>query len=954
MSSVTRESEFADSLVKAHRVLAVLVVGLVLAFLLPSGFVAEVNAYLPLHMAMETAAVITATMVFVIGWHTISIRPDYRLLVMACGFLGVAMLDFSHMMSFVGMPDFVTPGSPEKSISFWLAARLMAALAMIAYVVLPATVPGNSMRWIVLSAVLLGVAAFHVWFLYFPASVPATFDADTGLTWFKVGMELVLALVFAVLGAVLWRRSQLEQKKDVLELAMASGTMAASEVFFAIYVSVDDVYALVGHIYKIAAYSMLYRAIVVAGVRQPYREIEMLGQRINATLDALPDMLFELSPDGVIHHYHSKVHQRDLLAPPEQFLGKSVGEFLPENALQTLREAIADIEEHGLTTARQYYIGDGEQRNWFEVSGASRTTLDGDKRYVLVVRDVTDRVKADRELRIAATAFATQEGIMITDAETRILRVNAAFEKTTGYSQQEVIGKTPSFFSSGRHDEAFYQKMWSSILDTGFWRGEIWNRRKSGEIYPQALTITAVRNEQGEICNFVGDFIDISALKAAEQKISRLSYFDVLTGLPNRERLMEIVTEAIEQGVGTGNFGAVLFVDLDNFKNVNETIGYAAGDKLLVMVADRLSMLAGRRSSVARYGSDEYVIVLTDLGADSASAADLVGQKAQSVLAALEDDYDIDGVRYYTTGCVGVTLINPMSGSTQELLKQAGIALTQAKASGRNRVMFFDPALQDSISERARLLSDLRDAVRLRQFELYVQPQQAVDGRIVGAEALVRWNHPTRGLLSPNVFIPLAESSDMMVLLGKEILDLGLEILQRWQQIPLCRNLKLSVNVAADQFYEPDFCARLSQSLAARKVDASLLMLEFTESTLMGNMVQARQIMQQVSDAGGRFAIDDFGTGYSSLAYLSQLPLHQLKIDQSFVRNMIDHDKDRQIVKTIIEMASSLGLEVIAEGVETPEQRAQLYQLGCSFYQGYLIGRPTSVGDFEQWLQQQG
>ena len=954
MNSTNQVNKFSDSLTSAKRVLAALFAGLLIMMFLPGELVARVNAYLPLHIALETGAIITATMVFVMGWHTISIRPNYRVLVMACCFFGVALLDFSHMISFDGMPDFISPSAPEKAINFWLAARLFAAVAMLAYILLPASEAGTGARWMVLAGVLLAVALFHVWFLYFPQWVPTTFDPVTGLTWFKVGSELSFSAVFAVCAVVLWQRCQAEGRQDVLDLSLACGTMAVSEIFFTIYVSVDDGYALIGHIYKIAAHGLLYRAIVVKGVKQPYREIEMLGQRIAATLDALPDMLFELSADGVIYDYHSKRHHHQLLASPEEFLGKSIELFMPPHALRTIKEAIADIDATGVTNARQYYIGEGEQKSWFELSGAALTTMSGETRYVMVVRDITERMQADIEQRIAATAFSAQEGIMITDAETRILRVNDSFEKATGYTEQEVIGKKPSYLSSGRHDAAFYKNMWRSIEEQGYWRGEIWNRRKSGEIYPQALTITAVRNADGEICNFVGDFIDISDLKAAQQKISRLSYFDVLTGLPNRERLIQILADTIQKGAEKGRFGAVLIVNLNDFKTINETIGYSAGDKLLMVVADRLRALAGQQNSVARYGGDEYVVVLQNFEGDATAVADIVGQKAQSILAVLEGDYELDGGRYYTTGCIGVTLIAPDKHQAPDLLlKQAGIALTQAKMVGRNNVMFFDPSLQESLSERVQLLADLREAVRLKQFELYLQPQQLADGTIVGVEALVRWNHPLRGMLSPAIFIPLAESHDMMVILGREILDLGLDILQRWSSSPQFGHVKLSINLAAEQFYEADFCSRLMQAIKSRQIDPTLLMLEFTESTLMNNMTQARQIMQVMSEVGIRFAIDDFGTGYSSLAYLSELPLHQLKIDQSFVRKMNERNNNRQIIQTIVDMASSLGMEVIAEGVETEEQKEQLNKLGCKQYQGYLIGKPMPVTEFEHWLQQQ-
>jgi PAS domain S-box-containing protein len=441
MNSTNQSNKFSDSLTSAKRVLAALLAGLLIMMFLPGELVARVNAYLPLHIALETGAIITATMVFVMGWHTISIRPNYRVLVMACCFFGVALLDFSHMISFDGMPDFISPSAPEKAINFWLAARLFAAVAMLAYILLPASEAGTGARWMVLAGVLLAVALFHVWFLYFPQWVPTTFDPVTGLTWFKVGSELSFSVVFAVCAVVLWQRCQAEGRQDVLDLSLACGTMAVSEIFFTIYVSVDDGYALIGHIYKIAAHGLLYRAIVVKGVKQPYREIEMLGQRIAATLDALPDMLFELSADGVIYDYHSKRHHHQLLASPEEFLGKSIELFMPPHALRTIKEAIADIDATGVTNARQYYIGEGEQKSWFELSGAALTTMSGETRYVMVVRDITERMQADIEQRIAATAFSAQEGIMITDAETRILRVNDSFEKATGYTEQEVIGK---------------------------------------------------------------------------------------------------------------------------------------------------------------------------------------------------------------------------------------------------------------------------------------------------------------------------------------------------------------------------------------------------------------------------------------------------------------------------------------------------------------------------------
>ena len=690
--------------------------------------------------------------------------------------------------------------------------------------------------------------------------------------------------------------------------------------------------------------------------RRAQRESERSQRILRAALDHLPvgvaintvgdNVRFEYMNDNFPAFYGSS---REALLGGNNFWDTLYEDPVQRDAMQ--RRVIDDFNSGDPGRMKWDYVPLARAGQDVRYVNAQNIQVPEDGLSVSLVMDVTEQRKTELELRIAATAFSSQEGIMITDVDQKILRVNKAFERVTGYKQSEVLGKKPSFFSSGRNSPAFYQQMWHSIQTTGGWRGEIWNKRKNGEIYPQSLTITAVKNADGEITNYVGDFIDISELKHAEAEISRLSLFDSLTGLANREHLQTIIARAVTHNREHNKTGALLIIDLDHFKTLNDTMGHDAGDELLVQVADRLRRVVGMTDTVARYGGDEFVLVINNLDASSVTAAAEIQQRAQTVLAVLEDNYSIQAATYYTTGSIGVTLFSSESSSMSELLKQADIALSQAKSAGRNCVSFFDPALETAISERAQLLADLREAIHQQQFELYVQPQQEISGVTIGAEALVRWHHPRRGLVSPGEFIPLAESSGLMLPLGRDIMRMGLDMLQGWQQSERSAQLKLSLNLAAQQFHEAGFADELLQEINRRQLNAGNLMLEFTESTLLENLEQARKNMKRLNAAGVKFAIDDFGTGYSSLVYLSELPLDQLKIDQSFVRNMADRPKDRAIVRTIVDMAYSMGMDVLAEGVETDEQRKYLLAQGCMLYQGYLIGRPQPNEQFLQQLQ---
>lgn len=568
---------------------------------------------------------------------------------------------------------------------------------------------------------------------------------------------------------------------------------------------------------------------------------------------------------------------------------------------------------------------------------------------VSVVEDVTEDVNKEAELRIASTAFDSQEAILITGADRKILRVNKAFELSTGYCADDVIGKSPNFFQSGTQSRDFYKNLWKSVHDNGIWRGEIWNRVKDGRTVPYSLTISSVKNAAGEITHYVGDYIDLSQIKSAEQTISQLSYFDPLTGLINRSHLRTLLSQQQLENLSETRYAGALIFDLDNFKAINDTQGHDAGDSLLIETAKRIGSLLRPEDKLARSGGDEFVALLMNLGNSAEQASLKLQLLGNAMLAQLEGSYHIGGAEYFSSSCIGATLLAIEGIDAREVFKQLDIALSYAKQEGPGQLRFFDPQLQMTVNEEAKMLDELRGALQLGELVLHYQPQFDASGRVVGAEGLVRWNHPKRGLLRPAEFLPLAQEHHLMKRIGDEVLKLGLSQLNAWQQLGF-PSLALSLNITADQFYEEQFETNLKNLMDEYHVLPGTLMLELTESVLVSHVDTVRSKIERLNEWDVTFAIDDFGTGYSSLSYLSSLPMDQLKIDQSFVRNIGIVKSDAMIIRAIINIARELEMEVIAEGVETTAQRDYLIAQGCEQFQGYLYSKPLPIEAFNKLL----
>ena len=680
------------------------------------------------------------------------------------------------------------------------------------------------------------------------------------------------------------------------------------------------------------------------------KESELLMQTM---LDNAPFLIWLKDCEG----YYLKINRAfaDVVAlqDPQQIMGKTDFDLWPKELAEQYR---ADDKEVLLSKHRKFIknekIFDGHQSFWAETYKIPVFDLEQNLRGTLgFSHDITERKKAELELQIAATAFESQEGIMVCDANNNILKVNKAFTKITGYNLEDVIGKKPSILKSDIQDEQFYLALWNQIKTHDSWEGDIWNQRKNGEVFPGHLIITAIKDQSDTITHYVATLTDITQSKAATAEIERLAFYDSLTGLPNRRLLIDRLQQAIAASGRNHQNGALLFIDLDNFKNLNDALGHDIGDVLLQQVATRLSSCVRGSDTVARLGGDEFVVLLEYLGEQTLEAATQVEVIGKKILKTINQPYQLVDQAHITSASIGVTLFDQSHTSLEDLLKHADIAMYQSKKEGRNTLRFFDPQMQASLNARLTLETDLRIALTDQQFQLYYQPQVSHTGQYIGAEALIRWQHPKRGMITPIEFISVAEEASLILLIGDWVIEAACQQIKNWEKNSQTKQLQLAVNVSARQFRQANFISRITEILEYTRINPEKLKLELTESLFLEDIDDTIAKMMSLRKLGVQFSMDDFGTGYSSLSNLKKLPIQQLKIDQSFVHDIITDSDDAIIVQTIIAMAKNLQIEVIAEGVETEAQRSFLEQHDCLLYQGFLYSEPLPIEQFETLLQ---
>ncbi|HEX5338177.1 MAG TPA: EAL domain-containing protein [Gallionella sp.] len=670
--------------------------------------------------------------------------------------------------------------------------------------------------------------------------------------------------------------------------------------------------------------------------------------------DQVPGLIFQLrlDPDGHMSFPFASKAMLDLYGiTPEQVREDASGIFAFQHPDDVVGIA-ASIQESARTLqpwGHEYRIVlPGQGVRWRKGAARPEKQEDGSILWHGFITDITESKLIESRLELAARVFETTgEAIMVTDVDGNIIAANPAFTHITGYSEAEVLGKNPRILKSARHNHAFYRDFWLALSSKGEWVGEIWNRRKNGEVYAQWESISTIKDAAGKSTRYVAVFSDMSEIKHAQDKVEQLAWRDQLTGLANRALFLRQVDQTLSGAKQDERFASVLLIDLDRFKDINEARGLAVGDALLRAVAERFDQILHADDLLARLDSDEFAVLLPRLRVSREMAGREALAVAEKLRAALHEAIDMDGELIHIDASIGISILpETQQEAAAEVLRQADMALARAKAEGRARAVFFEAAMGEMVRERFQIEAELRTAIADNQLRLYLQPQVNAEGVQVGAEALVRWQHPTRELMPPGLFIPLAEATDLIVALDRWMLSAVCRLLARLDVEG--RSLRLSVNISPRHFQQPDFVDEIKRQLRVSGADPCHLVLELTEGIVIGDIGDVIAKMTTLSTLGIHFSIDDFGTGYSSLAYIKRLPIHELKIDKSFIQDSTTDPNDAALVETILAIAQHLHFQVVAEGVETRAQADFLNARGSVIHQGYLFGRPEPV---EVWLQ---
>jgi len=682
-------------------------------------------------------------------------------------------------------------------------------------------------------------------------------------------------------------------------------------------------------------------------LRESRDTAEMALARAAELFDFAPVAYFILGPGGLIQQTNFR-GERLLGCDRLTIAGKSFTHSVPEDYQPAFKQFLETVFASRDPQRCETRLRAGGDTLWVAVEAIAETIAGQPGETCLAaVLDITDRKRGEHALQLAAAVYlALEEAIMVVDADNRIAAVNPAFTRLTGYTAEEAVGQISSLLSSGRQDKAFYQALWDSLKTTGRWQGELWNRRKNGEIYLEYLSISTVYGDHGEVIQRVGMFSDLTEKKQAEETILKQANIDSLTGLPNRRLFLDRLQQAIHKAHRTKHKLALMFLDLDHFKDVNDTLGHDVGDSLLTETAQRLKTCLRETDTLARPGGDEFTIVIGEL--DGLASVDRV---AHGILQSMMAPFQLGAERCYVSFSIGIALYPDDAADLEDLLKKADQAMYSAKHQGRNQFCYFTPAMQEAADSRLRVANDLRGALAGGQFWVAYQPiVKLATGEIHKAEALLRWQHPTRGLVSPAEFVPIAEETGMIIEIGEWIFQQAASQVGTWRA-HYYPGFQIGVNKSPVQFHNLGKNHNTWFAYLQRLgLPGECLVVEITEGLLLDSSPAVAEKLFAFRDAGIQVSLDDFGTGYSSLSYLKKFQIDYLKIDQNFVRNMRDDSTDLALCEAIILMAHKLGMKVVAEGVETQEQRDLLLRAGCDYGQGYLFSKPVPADEFEKLL----
>lgn len=922
------------------------------------------SRFLPLHSFMETFAIVVAMLVFGIGWNAYSVERPLGIVLLSCAFLAVGLLDFAHMLSYAGMPDFVTPSGVQKGIDFWLAARFLAAVALLAVALMPwKPFPFKWARYVLL-AVSLGFTLLVYWaILFHESALPATFIAGKGLTPFKIGSEyFIIFLHLLTVGAFL-AGARKPRPDHVVYLSFAVAILALSELCFTLYSSVTDIFNLLGHVYKVLAYVFIYRAVFVSSVQEPYKRLRQSErhvwqekERAQVTLKSIGDGVITTDEKGSIEYLNPVAEKltgwgcaeaRDM---PLSRVFNAINEHtraVVENPVgECLRSGeVVAIANHTILIRR-----DGTEMSIEDTVAPIRDRDGVCIGAVLVFHDVTERAKIRSERRqLSSILEATPDFVSISTLDGRRVYMNQAGKRMLGIPGEEDVTGLPML-------QAYPQWIWgfmkneavSIAIEKGMWEGESTLLSRDGTEIPVSQVIIAHKAADGQEGFLSTIARDISERKRFEAQLLHQSNHDALSGLPNRLLFHDRLGQALAQACYTEHLIAVMLLDLNRFKIINDTLGHDLGDLLLKEAALRLASCMRGGDTIARWGGDEFAFLLPNLEHPEEAA-----EVAAGILKVLSQPFLIADKEIFVSASVGITLY-PTDGQTREgLLQNAEVAMYRAKEHGESAYQFFTGDMNVRAFERLALENSLRKALERSELVLYYQPQVDLEtGKISGMEALLRWQHPELGLVSPAQFIPLAEETGLIVPIGEWVLREACRQNKAWQDAGMAR-MRVSVNLSARQFQQQDIVEMTASALRESGLTADCLELELTESYIMQNPEVAIRTLRLLEKMGVFLSVDDFGTGYSSLSYLRRFPIDCLKIDRSFVQDIPGSADAAAIVSAIVAMASSLKLEIVAEGVETQDQLDYLKQLKCNRMQGFLFSRPIPAHEFEKLVKNQ-
>ncbi|TXK81971.1 bifunctional diguanylate cyclase/phosphodiesterase [Rheinheimera tangshanensis] len=904
------------------------------------------------HLTLELASIFVSVSIVAILFQRVDETKSRFTNTIVFSFTTIALLDYIHSLSYQGMPIFITESSTEKAIFFWLSSRTLELMAMVA-ISFHFKLHGHKLIW--LSAAMLLAAVICYVGLYHLDSFPATFIPGTGVTQFKTNFEYVLFIGNSVLALIFLQQYKHSHRGQYLYFAGSCYAMALCALTLTNYATPSDYSLLIGHLFKILSAVFIYRAIYWTELKRPYQlarlaeaKIHKKDAELNAILSNIPLGIMRFDSSFNYLYINPYMQSMSHIFDTPQ-IGRNIRDSLPKEVLELMLTHLEQtLSGHKVEFQFEYTYSNGTTVHRQVIMVPEKNTEDKIETLLCLVVDTTEKETAER-IKLAALqeteklrkALDEHAIVAFTDAKGVITSVNSKFCEISQYSRDELVGNTHQLINSKVHPPCFFKQMWKTIATGKIWHGEICNKAKDGSLYWVNTTIVPYVDKNGKPTHYIAIRADITERKFAEQEAQRLAYYDELTSLPNRRLLKEKLEKIFSNASSlTPAINALLLIDLDNFKDINDSLGHTAGDELLKQVGSRLQQQTGLTQTAARLGGDEFVLLMTGVEQTKSNASIKVAAQAEQIRAALSEPYLLDGQSLNITPSIGVALFDCSEHDASEFLKQADIAMYQSKAHGKNQVSFFDPELQAELNKRNEMLRELSLATHQHEFMLFYQPIYNKNKTTVGSEALIRWNSKTLGMVSPAQFIPLAEQSNLILDIGNWVLHTACKQLFRWS-LDECRSAwTVAVNVSARQLQQPNFVETVKMTLKEHGANPYRLKLEITESMLQVNVDETIKAMKELRTLGIRFSLDDFGTGYSSLNYLTKLPIDTLKIDRSFVENMINSQEDAAVVATILSLASTLKLEVVAEGVETEEQLEFLIKSGCQSFQGYLLGRP--------------